>query len=95
VKTLNGSAHASLFFGRHEGLPPKARINAGQKLHHATTFLMFITVAISGLCSLFGERATRSGWFLAYAAMVHDLSIAWLDCVMIGHLYLRFLYEAA
>ena len=81
------------FFGRTKGLPPQGRINAGQKLHHATTFLMFITVAISGFVLLFGKgQLGQDG--LAYAAMVHDLSMLGLTVMMIGHLYFTFLYEA-
>src|SRR4030067_375930 len=36
------------FFGKTKNLPPQGRINAGQKLHHAVTFLSFVIVTTSG-----------------------------------------------
>ena len=81
------------FFGRTKGLPPQGRINAGQKLHHATTFLMFIVVAASGFVLLFGKGQLGADG-LAVAAMVHDLSMLGLTVMMIGHLYFTFVYDA-
>jgi formate dehydrogenase subunit gamma len=81
------------FFGRTKGLPPQGRINAGQKLHHATTFLMFITVAVSGFVLLFGKGQLGPDG-LAITAMVHDLSMLGLTVMMIGHLYFTFVYDA-
>ena len=80
-------------FGRTKGLPPQGRMNAGQKLHHATTFLMFVTVAASGFVLWFGKgRLGPDG--LASTAMVHDLSMLGLTVMMIGHLYFTFVYDA-
>ena len=81
------------FFGRTKGLPPQGRINAGQKLHHATTFLMFVTVAVSGFVLLWGKGQLGPDG-LAVSAMVHDLSMLGLTVMMIGHLYFTFVYDA-
>ncbi len=79
--------------GRTKGLPPQGRLNAGQKIHHASTFLMFVTVAASGFVLWFGVgRLGPDGH--ALAAMVHDLSMLGLSVLMIGHVYFTFLYEA-
>ena len=80
-------------FGRTRGLPPQGRLNAGQKLHHASTFLMFVTVSASGFILWFGKgRLGANG--LASTAMVHDLSMLGLSVLMIGHVYFTFLYDA-
>ena len=80
-------------FGRTRGLPPQGRLNAGQKLHHAGTFLMFVTVSVSGFVLWFGKgRLGPDG--LALSAMVHDLSMLGLSVLMIGHVYFTFLYDA-
>jgi formate dehydrogenase subunit gamma len=79
--------------GRTRGLPPQGRLNAGQKLHHAATFLMFVTVSVSGFVLWFGKgRLGPNG--LASAAMAHDLSMLGLSVLMIGHVYFTFLYDA-
>jgi len=79
--------------GSTRGLPPQGRLNAGQKLHHAATFLMFATVSLSGLVLWFAKgHLGASG--LAAAAMVHDLSMLGLSVFMVGHVYFTFLYDA-
>lgn len=79
--------------GRTQGLPPQGRLNAGQRLHHASTFLMFVTVSVSGVVLWFGKgRLGANG--LACTAMVHDLSMLGLSVLMIGHVYFTFLYDA-
>jgi len=79
--------------GRTRGLPPQGRLNAGQKLHHASTFLMFLTVSLSGFVLWLGSgRLGPAG--LAMAAMAHDLSMLGLSVLMIGHVYFTFLYDA-
>ena len=80
-------------FGRTLSLPPQGRLNAGQKLHHASTFLMFVTVSMSGFILWFCKgRLGANG--LAVGAMVHDLSMLGLSVLMIGHVYFTFLYDA-
>jgi formate dehydrogenase subunit gamma len=80
-------------FGRTRGVPPQGRLNAGQKLHHASTFLMFVTVSASGFVLWLGKgRLGANG--LASAAVVHDLSMLGLSVLMIGHVYFTFLYDA-
>ncbi len=79
--------------GRTRGLPPQGRLNAGQKLHHASTFLMFVTVSVSGFVLWFGKGHLGPNG-LASTAMVHDLSMLGLSVLLIGHVYFTFLYEA-
>ena len=79
--------------GRTHGLPPQGRLNAGQKLHHASTFLMFVTVSVSGFILWFGKGQLGPDG-LAIAAMLHDLSMLGLSVLMIGHVYFTFLYDA-
>ncbi|MBI5029957.1 MAG: cytochrome b/b6 domain-containing protein [Chloroflexi bacterium] len=81
------------FLGRTKGLPPQGRINAGQKIHHAATFIMFITIALSGFVLWFGKGQLGTN-ALALTAMVHDLSMLGLSVLMIGHLYFTFVYDA-
>jgi formate dehydrogenase subunit gamma len=79
--------------GRTRGLPPQGRLNAGQKIHHAATFAMFVTVAASGFVLWLGSgRLGPDG--LAWSAIVHDLSMLGLSVLMIGHVYFTFLYDA-
>jgi formate dehydrogenase subunit gamma len=79
--------------GRTRDLPPQGRLNAGQKFHHASTFVMFATVAASGFILWFGKgRLGANG--LAWTAMIHDLSMLGLSVLMIGHVYFTFLYDA-
>jgi formate dehydrogenase subunit gamma len=81
------------FFGRTKGLPPQGRINAGQKLHHAATFIMFITIGASGLVLMFGKGQLGPDG-LGIVAMIHDLSMLGLTVLMIGHLYFTLVYDA-
>ncbi len=79
--------------GRTRGLPPQGRLNAGQKLHHAATFLMFVTISVSGFVLWFGKGQLGPNG-LALAAMGHDLSMLGLSVLLIGHVYFTFLYDA-
>jgi formate dehydrogenase subunit gamma len=81
------------FLGRTQGLPPQGRINAGQKLHHAATFFMFVTIGVSGWVLMFGKGQLGPDR-LGIAAMIHDLSMLGLTVLMIGHLYFTFVYDA-
>ncbi|HEY6041676.1 MAG TPA: cytochrome b/b6 domain-containing protein [Anaerolineae bacterium] len=81
------------FLGHTQGLPPQGRINAGQKLHHAVTFLLFNSIAASGFVLWFGKGQLAADG-LALTAMVHDLSMLGLTVLMIGHLYFTFVYDA-
>ncbi|MBI5651410.1 MAG: cytochrome b/b6 domain-containing protein [Chloroflexi bacterium] len=81
------------FFGSTKNLPPQGRINAGQKIHHALTFVMFVSVSVSGFGLLFGKgRLGVEG--LAFAAIAHDLSMLGLTVLLIGHLYFTLVYDA-
>ncbi len=79
--------------GSTKGLPPAGRINAGQKIHHAMTFIMFVTVAGSGLMLWFGQAGLGPEG-LALVLSVHDMSMLGLTVLMIGHMYFTFLYGA-
>ena len=81
------------FFGRTKGLPPQGRINAGQKIHHAATFIMFITIGASGFVLMFAKGQLGPDG-LGIAAMIHDLSMLGLTVLMIGHLYFTLVYDA-
>jgi formate dehydrogenase subunit gamma len=79
--------------GSTAGLPPQGRLNAGQKLHHASTFGMFVTVSVSGFVLWFGKGSLGPSG-LAIAAIVHDLSVLGLSLLALGHVYFTFLYDA-
>lgn len=79
--------------GRTRGLPPQGRLNAGQKLHHAATFLMFAVISASGLVLWLGKGGLGAAG-LGWTALVHDLSMLVLSVLAIGHLYFTFLYDA-
>lgn len=81
------------FVGRAKGLPPQGRINAGQKLHHAATFIMFVTIGVSGWVLMFGKGRLGPA-ALGGVAMIHDLSMLGLTVLLIGHIYFTFLYDA-
>ena len=81
------------FFGRTRGLPPQGRINAGQKIHHAATFIMFVTIGVSGFVLMFGKGQLGPDG-LGIVAMIHDLSMLGLTVLMIGHLYFTLVYDA-
>jgi formate dehydrogenase subunit gamma len=94
LKDLKWFRHMPAYvLGSTKGLPPAGRINPGQKIHHAMTFIMFGTVAGSGLMLWFGQ-ASLGPEGLALALTVHDLSMMGLTVLMIGHMYFTFLYGA-
>lgn len=81
------------FLGHAKAMPPQGRINAGQKLHHAGTFLAFVVVTISGFALWFGKAALGAEG-MAVAAMLHDLSMLAVTVLMIGHVYFTLVYGA-
>jgi formate dehydrogenase subunit gamma len=81
------------FLGRTHGLPPQGRLNAGQKIHHASTFAMFVSVAMSGVVLWLGSGQLGPELH-ALAVMTHDLSMLGLTVLMVGHVYFTFLYGA-
>ncbi len=81
------------FLGSTRNLPPQGRLNAGQKLHHAATFLMFNTVTLSGLIMWFAKGQLGPDG-LSWVVIVHDISMLGLSVMMIGHVYFTFLYGA-
>ena len=83
----------SYFLGHAVGMPPQGRLNAGQKLHHAGTFLAFITVTVSGLVLWFAKGSLGATW-LPVTAMLHDVSMLAVTVLLVGHVYFTFVYDA-
>jgi formate dehydrogenase subunit gamma len=81
------------FLGSTRHLPPQGRLNAGQKLHHAATFMMFNSVAVSGLLMWFAKGQLGPDG-LSVVAIVHGASMLGLSVLMVGHVYFTFLYGA-
>lgn len=81
------------FLGRAAEMPPQGRLNAGQKLHHASIVIFSATIVVSGLFMWFAKGAL-GGNGLAAAAIVHDLSMLGLTVMLAGHLYFTYVYGA-
>ncbi|WP_376791324.1 formate dehydrogenase subunit gamma [Thermoflexus sp.] len=81
------------FLGRTSHLPPQGRINAGQKIHHALTIISYVTVSGSGLVLWLGKGSLGPAGLVA-ATIVHDLSMAVMAVLTIGHIYFTFVYDA-
>lgn len=81
------------FVGKTKGLPPQGEINAGQRVHHATTVIFYVLVALSGLTLWIGKQHLPNQVFLG-AVMLHDVSMLVLTVLMIGHMYFTFVYGA-
>lgn len=81
------------FLGHAVEMPPQGRLNAGQKLHHAAVILVSATVVISGLLMWF-FKPLLGPTGLAWAAVLHDLSMLALTLFLIGHLYFTYVYKA-
>lgn len=79
--------------GSTAGLPPQGRLNAGQKLHHSSTFAMFVVVSISGIVLWVG-KGSLGPVGLAATATLHDLAVLGLSLLAMGHVYFTFLYDA-
>lgn len=81
------------FLGHAKDMPPQGCINAGQKLHHAGTFLSFVAITVSGFALWFGKPMLGVEG-MAIVAMVHDLAMVAITVLMIGHVYFTFVYGA-
>lgn len=81
------------FLGHAVEMPPQGRLNAGQKLHHAAVILVSATVVISGLVMWFLKSVLGPSG-LAWAAVIHDISMFLLTLFLIGHLYFTYVYKA-
>lgn len=81
------------FIGKVDGLPPQGEINAGQKIHHAVTILFYHLVAASGFMLWFGEHRLPNEVFVG-ALIAHDISMAILTVLLVGHIYFTFVYGA-
>jgi len=79
--------------GHAKNLPPQGRINAGEKLHHATLILMYLVICLSGLALWLGKdlvSASLFGWML----VAHDVAMFVMVLLTIGHLYFALVYGA-
>ena len=81
------------FFGLAKGLPPQGDVNAGQRVHHALTIVFYNLVAWSGILMWFGVEHVPGQLFLG-ALVAHDISMAILTVLMLGHVYFTFVYGA-
>lgn len=81
------------FLGRTSHLPPQGRINAGQKIHHALTILSYFTISGSGLILWLGKGSLGPTGLLI-ATSIHDLSMAIMAVLTVGHIYFTFVYDA-
>lgn len=79
--------------GHCKDMPPQGRLNAGQKLHHATVILVSATVVASGFALWFWKEPLGASG-TAWAAIVHDASMLVLTLLLVGHLYFTFVYKA-
>ena len=80
-------------FGRAAGMPPQGRLNAGQKLHHATVVLVSAIIVATGLVMWFLHPGLGSSTH-ALVAIIHDLAMLVLVLLLIGHLYFTYVYGA-
>jgi formate dehydrogenase subunit gamma len=81
------------FLGLAKGLPPQGEINAGQRVHHALTILFYNLIAGSGIVMWLGAGRIPGQVFLG-ALVVHDVSMAVLTVLLLGHVYFTFVYGA-
>ncbi len=81
------------FLGIAKGLPPQGEINAGQRIHHALTIISYNLIAVSGFLMWFGAGRIPGRLFLT-SLIVHDVSMAVLTVLLVGHVYFTFIYGA-
>lgn len=79
-------------FGKAKDLPPQGRINAGEKIHHATVIVSIVVVAITGLILWFLKSIPPSGYMLTL--IIHDIAMFVLAILTIGHVFFVFVYGA-
>ena len=81
------------FLGNAANMPPQGRLNAGQKLHHASVILLGAGVVFSGLALWIGAgRMTDT--MLSWAALIHNVTMLALVLLLIGHIYFTVVYKA-
>ena len=73
-------------------MPPQGRINAGEKVHHALVIVMLAAMGVSGYVLWFAKG--RDPFAFMTAGMVHDLAMAVLAVLLVGHLYFTAVYNA-
>jgi formate dehydrogenase subunit gamma len=79
--------------GHAAEMPPQGRLNAGQKLHHASVVLVSAAIVVTGLAMWFFKSGLGSSG-LAWAAIMHDLAMLALTLLLVGHLYFTYVYKA-
>ncbi len=83
--------------GRPGHLPPQGRINAGEKLHHATIIIFYFLIAGSGLVMWLGEPIIHQAQYHDFAlamVLLHDISMFVMAVLTFGHMYFSFVYGA-
>lgn len=83
----------SYAFGHAAKMPKQGRLNAGQKLHHASVMLLSASIVISGLLLWFFLPSLGAAG-QAWVTVIHDLSMLSLALLLVGHLYFTFVYKA-
>ncbi len=79
-------------FGKAKNLPPQGRINAGEKIHHASIIVGIVVVAASGLVLWLWKGISPSGYMIML--IIHDIAMFVLAILTIGHIFFVFVYGA-
>ena len=79
--------------GRTAEMPPQGRLNAGQKLHHSAVIVFSAVIVLSGLV-LWWLKSSLDPETLAWAAIIHDVSMMVLTLLLVGHVFFTYVYTA-
>ncbi len=79
--------------GRASSMPAQGRLNAGQKLHHATVIVVSGVMVVTGLILWLVHPGLSAGTHAALL-VVHDLGMLVLTLLLVGHLYFTYVYKA-
>ncbi len=79
--------------GHAAEMPPQGRLNAGQKLHHATVILVSAVMVVTGLVMWLVHPGLSAGTH-ALLAILHDGAMLVLTLLLVGHLYFTYVYKA-
>lgn len=83
----------SYAFGHTASMPKQGRLNAGQKMHHASVMLLSASIVASGLIMWFFMPWLGPS-LQAWVVVIHDLSMLALTLLLVGHLYFTFVHKA-
>lgn len=84
---------AGYLMGRSRGLPPQGRLNAGEKVHHASVIILYFAVVLSGLGMWIWKTSVPGSLFL-WSLILHNVSTFALVLLTIGHIYFTFVHGA-